>query len=219
MKARNTLFLAVLSVLVGCSAPAARRSQAPAVPAASQELSELQIFVDVVGAEILIDKEHWADVMDTYAQVYRIAPGRHDIAISCPGYRTYETSVRIAAGNRHGLLVRLEPVAGAEAAQKRPSRDARTGPAMVGTLAIVADVPDASIYIDGKLYAVTAAPREEQVFGMVTGEHDVVVSAPGYREFFARVLVTDRNMHRIYAGILGADAVAAPAATPPAGSQ
>ncbi len=219
MSAKITLCAAILAVLVGCAAPAARRSDMSTMPFAPRELIDLQLLVDVVGAEILIDGELWATVMDTGPQDFRVAPGMHSVEVRSPGYKPFHADVRIASGNRHRLLVTLEPVPGAHARRAAPAGDVRTGPGLVGTLFITVDVADAGIYVDGRLYAVTASPGEAHGFGAVTGEHRVVVKAPGYKEFSAEVFVTDRNTHRIFAQLAPTDSAPAPAAAPPIKGQ
>jgi len=216
MSRKITLCAALLAVLVGCSAPAARLSEASAVRVAPQELLDLQFFVNVVGAEILIDGELWATVMDTGPQNYRVPPGMHSVEIRSAGYKPFRAGIRTSPGNRHHLLVRLEPVPGAESGGVVPLSDVRTGPSLVGTLIITVEVPAASIYVDGRLYAVTASPGEAHGFGAVTGEHKVVVKAPGYEEFAASVFVTDRNTHRVFAQLVPKDRDPQPAAEPPA---
>lgn len=99
----------------------------------------------------------------------KMRPGRHPLFVVLAGFRNQEVTVDVVANSTQQLRATLEPLA--------------------GSVVVNADVKDALISIDGQPRAFTPAVVELPV-----GQHEVLVSQPGFRPLRQTVLVeTDKS--------------------------
>jgi hypothetical protein len=75
--------------------------------AAAQEFGVLSIQARPVGAEVLIDGEHWSGSGEGASLKVQLAPGSHHVEIRAPGRQTYVSDVTIRAGETTPLNVSL----------------------------------------------------------------------------------------------------------------
>jgi hypothetical protein len=118
--------------------------------AAAQDFGTLSIQARPVGAEILIDGEHWTGSGETGPLKVQLAPGSHRIEIRAPGRQTYVSDVTIRAGETTPLNVSL-PVAAPRQepppapAPRRPPPPA-AGPPQPGSVVEVTGDEDGGVF-------------------------------------------------------------------------
>ncbi|MDH3199732.1 MAG: PEGA domain-containing protein [Myxococcales bacterium] len=142
------------------------------------DLGSLRVITNVPGAIISLDG---ADIGVSPAAKGGLLPGEHVVIARAPGYEPVEQTVTVVAGRERVASIRLT-----------------TASADVARILIRANVPDASITIDGEDYGappVTIEPAER-------GTHTVVVRAPGYREVRRTCSVGQGRNCEIYAELL-----------------
>ncbi len=122
------------------------------------DLGSLRVITNVPGAIINLDG---ADIGVSPAAKGGLTPGEHVVIARAPGYEPVEQTVTVVAGRERVASIRFTTT----------STD-------VARILVRANVPNASITIDGEEYGappVTIEPAE-------LGTHTIVVRAPGYRE-------------------------------------
>lgn len=150
------------------------------------------------------------DDFDGTFQRLRVPPGGHEIALHLPGYRNATQSLYVAVGTTVNLKHAMEPLpagtpeeplprpnpAAAEAAQPRapePSRqrpprgDDRIREAGFGSLAIRAQPPDATVFIDGTEWRGAADDDGEVLVQVPAGRHRVELRRNGYGPYSTEV--------------------------------
>ncbi|MCZ6807657.1 MAG: PEGA domain-containing protein [Deltaproteobacteria bacterium] len=139
------------------------------------DLGSLRVITNVPGAIISLDG---TDIGISPAAKGGLSPGEHVVMASATGYEPVEQTVTVVAGRERVVSVRFT-----------------TASTDVARILIRANIPDASISIDGEDYGappVTIEPAE-------LGTHSVVVRAPGYREVRRTCSVSPTRNCEIYA--------------------
>ena len=139
------------------------------------DLGSLRVITNVPGAIIILDG---TDIGVSPAAKGGLAPGEHVVVAQATGYEPVEQTVTVVAGRERVVSVRFT-----------------TASTDVARILIRANVPDASISIDGEDYGappVTIEPAE-------LGTHTVVVRAAGYREVRRTCSVSPARNCEIYA--------------------
>ncbi len=122
------------------------------------DLGSLRVITNVPGAIISLDG---ADIGVSPAAKGGLTPGEHLVIARAPGYEPVEQTVTVVAGRERVVSIRFT-----------------TASTDVARILVRANVPDASISIDGQDYGTPPVTIEPAEFGT----HTVVVRAPGYRE-------------------------------------
>jgi hypothetical protein len=102
------------------------------------------------------------------ADIKDVPPGNHIVQVKAPGMQTGERSVTVAAGQSQIVKFDLNPDLAGEQ----------------GILKVVSSVTDASVAVDGA--TVGKVPYEKRISA---GEHPVVVTKEGYKEFKTKARV------------------------------
>ena len=139
------------------------------------DLGSLRVITNVPGAIISLDG---TDIGISPAAKGGLSPGEHVVMASATGYEPVEQTVTVVAGRERVVSVRFT-----------------TASTDVARILIRANIPDASISIDGEDYGappVAVEPAE-------LGTHSVVVRAPGYREVRRTCSVSPTRNCEIYA--------------------
>ena len=139
------------------------------------DLGSLRVITNVPGAIISLDG---ADIGVSPAAKGGLTTGEHVVVARAPGYEPVTQTVTVVAGRERVVSVRFT-----------------TASTDVARILIRANVPDASVTIDGEDYGappVTIEPAER-------GTHTVVVRAPGYREVRRTCSVSPARNCEIYA--------------------
>jgi len=95
-----------------------------------------------------------------------VNPGRHEVELRLPGYRSYRVTVNPKPGDRVQIFAQL-------VAEVRE-----------GTLVVDSSPSGAEVYVDGRLQG-----RTPLRMSLEAGRHEVRVAAPGYGEYRAQVEV------------------------------
>ena len=139
------------------------------------DLGSLRVITNVPGAVISLDG---TDIGVSPAAKGGLTPGEHVVMARSTGYEPVEQTVTVVAGRERVVSVRFT-----------------TASTDVARILIRANVPDASISIDGEDYGappVTIEPAE-------LGTHTVVVRAAGYREVRRTCSVSPARNCEVYA--------------------
>lgn len=136
------------------------------------------------GATVRIEAPE-GPVTTTLPGTVELSPGEHQVTVTHPGWVPRE------------LVVRVE----AQAVTELPVQLLR----QTGALVVQADERDALILIDGKAAGFTPAVIE----GVPAGEHEVVISAEGFRPWRSRLRVGPDERVLVEAELAVADEVAA----------
>ena len=129
-----------------------------------QFLGFLRVVTNVPGASVYVDKKEDGALGHTPFQ-NATATGIHKVWIEKPGYQPIERTIEIGVGDDVLLKVDIERVD-------------------YGRIRVVANKPEAMVYIDGKLAG--GVPLERDVG---PGEHEVRVSAPDMKDWTESVKV------------------------------
>jgi hypothetical protein len=129
-----------------------------------QFLGFLRVQSDVPGANVFVDEREAGALGRTPFQT-PVKVGKHHVWIERPGYQPVERDVEVGVGEDPLIKVELERVT-------------------YGRVRVVASRADAEVFIDGK--RVGRVPIEKDVDA---GEHRVVVSAAGMKDWKKDVLV------------------------------
>lgn len=106
-----------------------------------------------------------------------VAVGQHYVTVQAPGYRNWRRSVTITPGGNAELAAELEAV---------------------GTLKIRSNVPGAIVTLDGEVAGRT--PFESR--DVVVGERNLLVSAPGYRDYAETIVIGAGESREVDAQLL-----------------
>jgi hypothetical protein len=139
------------------------------------DLGSLRVITNVPGAVISLDG---TDIGVSPAAKGGLTPGEHVVMARSTGYEPVEQTVTVVAGRERVVSVRFT-----------------TASTDVARILIRANIPDASISIDGEDYGappVTIEPAE-------LGTHTVVVRAAGYREVRRTCSVSPARNCEVYA--------------------
>jgi hypothetical protein len=129
-----------------------------------QFLGFLRVVTNVPGASVMVDKKEEGALGKTPFQ-NATATGVHRVWIEKPGYKPIEREIEIGVGDDVLLKLDIERVD-------------------YGRVRIVANKPDALVYIDGKLAG--AVPLERDVG---PGDHEVKLTAPDMKDWSETVKV------------------------------
>jgi hypothetical protein len=129
-----------------------------------QFLGFLRVVSSVPGARVLMDRKEEGAVGKTPYQ-NAVSTGPHHVWIEKPGYNTVEQDIEVGVGDTTEVKVELTRVD-------------------YGRIRVVANRPDAEVFIDGK--SVGMVPVERDVKGR---EHTVRVSAPDMKDWKEDVIV------------------------------
>lgn len=121
----------------------------------------VRVLSNVPGAKVYLDG---SEVGAAPADV-RAKPGEHVIEVKAPGHAPREERVTVSAGSATVLKLDLRRGTGADAVLK-----------------IVSPIPEAVVYVDGK--QIGKVPQTQELPG---GDHFVVVSKEGYKEFKEKI--------------------------------
>ena len=122
------------------------------------ELGSLRVIANVPGAVISLDG---VDIGVAPAAKGALTPGEHSVMARATGYEAVEQSVTVIAGRERVVSIRFT-----------------TASTDIARILVRANVPEATVTIDGEDYGnppITIEPAE-------FGTHSVVVRAPGFRE-------------------------------------
>ena len=154
---------------------------------------DASVFVDGFAAGIVDD-------YDGVFQRLRLVPGPHEIAIHHPNYRTLKLSIYYNPGSSHTLRQVMEPLAGGESPEPRPTPRAMPAyPGMpaqqgmpqagdaaeavrVGTLALRVQPGDATVFVDGEQWR-GPQTQDRLVIQLREGQHRVRIEKPGFQPF------------------------------------
>jgi hypothetical protein len=131
-----------------------------------QFLGFLRVVSSVPGARVFMDKKEEGAVGKTPYQ-NAIATGKHHIWIEKPGYEPTEQDIEVGVGDTTEVKTELTRVD-------------------YGRIRVVANRPDAEVFIDGK--SAGMVPVERDVKGR---EHTVKVSAPNMKDWKEDVVVAN----------------------------
>uniref|UniRef100_A0A7C2GFA1 PEGA domain-containing protein n=1 Tax=Thermus islandicus TaxID=540988 RepID=A0A7C2GFA1_9DEIN len=95
-----------------------------------------------------------------------VNPGRHEVELRLPGYRSYRVTVNPKPGDRVQIFAQL------------------VAEVQEGTLVVDSSPSGAEVYVDGRLQG-----RTPLRMSLEAGRHEVRVAAPGYGEYRAQVEV------------------------------
>jgi hypothetical protein len=98
------VFAAVVSAPAGLPAPARDLPTARFQNAGTVPYGLLWLDVDPAHADVALDGSH----LDAGVWLISVAPGRHDLRVRLPGYRTYYSRFVIDPGQNLHLEVRLQ---------------------------------------------------------------------------------------------------------------
>ncbi|HSN81042.1 MAG TPA: PEGA domain-containing protein [Polyangiales bacterium] len=122
------------------------------------ELGSLRVITNVPGAIVSLDG---VDIGVAPAAKAGLSPGEHVVVARAAGYEPVEQTVTVVAGRERVASLRFT-----------------TASTDLARILVRANVPDATVVIDGEEYGnppIMIEPAEE-------GTHSIVVRAPGYRE-------------------------------------
>ena len=151
--------------------------------------AEVRVLVTPREAEVRVDGYYagTANDFDGYTQRLRLAPGRHDVELSLPGYRTERLSIDLAPG----ATVRLQraltpdrerygvPPAARDDRDDLPRDYAETrGDRSIGTVRLSVEPPDAAVYVDGRI---AGDARSLRTLTLAPGAHRLEAVRPGFR--------------------------------------
>ncbi|MCG8425676.1 MAG: PEGA domain-containing protein [Proteobacteria bacterium] len=125
----------------------------------------VRVLSNVEGAQVFLDG---TAVGTAPVDLKDIAPGDHVIEIKADGHLPREERIKVNAGSSEILKLDLRPEVSTD----------------TGKLKVVSPVPEAAVFIDGE--RVGNAPQEKEVSA---GEHFVVVTKAGFKEFREKVNV------------------------------
>lgn len=126
------------------------------------DAARVRVLSNVEGARVYLDG---VEVGEAPADVDDVRPGEHVIEVRAPGYVSREERIELEPGAAEVVKLDLEPGTGGDA-----------------TLKIVSPVPEAMVFVNGE--RVGAVPQSRDIHA---GEHFVVVSKEGYRDFQERI--------------------------------
>lgn len=125
----------------------------------------IRVLSNVQGAQVLLDG---TPLGPAPIDIKDVTPGEHVVEVKAEGHMPREERVTVAAGSGTVLKLDLQPVASTQS----------------GTLKVVSPVPEAAVIIDGARLG--NAPQQHE---MPAGEHFVVVTKPGFRDFEQKVVI------------------------------
>ncbi|KPK15110.1 MAG: hypothetical protein AMJ62_10460 [Myxococcales bacterium SG8_38] len=137
---------------------AGERTAVDAAIRITPELGSLRVITNVPGAIISLDG---ADIGVAPAAKGGLSPGEHIVIARAAGYEPVEQTVTVVAGRERVVSIRFT-----------------TASTDLARILVRANIPDATVVIDGEEYGnppIMIEPAEE-------GTHSIVVRAPGYRE-------------------------------------
>lgn len=126
----------------------------------------IRVLSNVAGAEVFLDG---TPLGPAPIDIKDVTPGEHVVEVKAEGHMPREERVVVSAGSGTVLKLDLQAVA----AQKQ-----------TGILKIVSPIPEAAVIIDGA--RVGNAPQERE---LPAGEHFVVVTKAGFRNFEQKVVI------------------------------
>jgi serine/threonine protein kinase len=148
------------------------KNRAVALPAAVPALGELSVNSDPAGATFQVDGRSDGSFV-TPLTVSQLAPGRHVVTFSKPGYQSQSLATEVVAGSRSTVMTRLS--------------------AQGGTVSISSTPTGANIAIDGHDSGKTTPAQ----FIVGNGQHTVTLKLPGYLEANTPVSIADGQNHSI----------------------
>ena len=154
---------------------AGQRTTVNAALRVAPDLGSLRVITNIPGAIVSLDG---VDIGTAPAARGGLKPGEHVVMARADGYEPVEQTVSVVAGRERVVSIRLTT----------PS----TGDARI---MVRANVPDATVWIDGEDYGeppITLQPAE-------FGTHTVVVRAPGHREVRRTCTVSQTRNCDVYA--------------------
>lgn len=138
-----------------------RANSKPPAPA------ELVVESKPGGAEIFVDSRFLARTSSGgWAKISPIAPGRHDLRISAPGFDDFTRAIELQSGETLTINATLTK-------KKEPSP----------ILFVNSNPAGANVYLDGKLIGATGVIGRLKIPDLEPGSHRVRVSAEGYVDF------------------------------------
>ncbi|MBT9560461.1 MAG: PEGA domain-containing protein [Myxococcales bacterium] len=139
----------------------------------------LRVSTDAPGAEVWIDGERLGPAP---AGRDDLSPGEHMLEVSASGFDPLSETVVVEGGHRRLLVVRLEPLSGDP----------------IGAVIVDAEPKEATVKVDGRDYG--GAPA--YVRGLVAGEREVVIAAPGHHRVVTRCRVGPKKDCRVKAALV-----------------
>jgi hypothetical protein len=135
-----------------------------AVMSQQSNLGWVEISSNIPNSDIFIDDKNQGSVGHT-PMSQNISPGKHTFWISAEGYDEYKEEVEIIAGANHQVKASLKG-------------------APVGKLNVLGiGIEDSQIAVDGHVLC----ERGPCLKGLQQGDHDILVSRPGYKPYRRRI--------------------------------
>jgi hypothetical protein len=126
------------------------------------DAGRVRVLSNIEGATVLLDG---IEVGQAPVDLSDVRPGEHVVEVRAPGYASREERIEVTSGDSMVIKLDLERGVGGDA-----------------TIKVVSPVPEAEVFINGE--RVGAVPQSRDVYA---GEHFVVVSKEGFRDFQERI--------------------------------